>query len=154
MPGQRALPIELEVRAKEVARRILWRQHHSEIIRDMGISQVQLNWIINDYPPFKQILATLERETYDDLDARHATEIADIQQKAREASGDAMDKLIGLMKDAVSQDLQRASANDVIKYSGAIKTHEDRPILKINNAQLNVLVQAVKEDDSRSRTIE
>ena len=145
----KATEIELEVRAKEIARRMLWHQPHTEIMRDLHLTKRQFDWVVKEYAPFKTLLESLQRELFDELDEKNRGELADVQSKARASSIKAIDKLIDLMSNAVSQDLQRQSANDIIKYSGTVRNESIVPAIQLNNMQINLLFEAISEDGKR-----
>lgn len=146
--ADKAAIVEMESRAKEIARRIQWRQPHSEIMRDLDISKRKFDTTIAS-PFFRTVQENMEKQLWGELDAKFKTEMTDVQRKAREASTDAIEKLITLMTKSGSEGLQRDCANDVIKYSGAIRSDRSAPPVVLNVTAISLLAQAVKDDDAR-----
>ena len=148
----RTTAIAMEIRTKELARRLLWGQPHSEIMGELGLTYAQFNNTIQT-PAFREELRALQHQTYQDLDERFRGEMETVQSKARGESITAVDTLISLMKGSASENLKRDCANDIIKYSGQDDASK-RPVIQINHATVNLIKQATKEDDERTRTID
>ena len=144
--------LNIELRAKEIARRMLWGQAQSEIQSEMGLTYAQIKYTIES-PAFKEILRGLQQLTYQQLDERFREEMETVQSRARRESLGAVDVLIGLMKQSASESLRRECANDIIKYSGQDDANR-RPVIQINQATVNLLHQTAKEDDERNRTLD
>jgi hypothetical protein len=145
----RQTKVEIGARARDVARRLLWKQPHSEIMRELELSEAQFRYIRN-HDTFKQVFAEVEQELWDELDSRFKSHMTVVQRKALETAEEAFDKLVSLMRQAPSQALQRDCANDIIEYSGqAAKKKEPRIAINISHAQIALLTKAIEEDEQR-----
>lgn len=144
--------ITIELRTKEVARRLLWGQSHSEIMGEMALTYAQLKHVL-DSPLFRETLRGLEQLTYQQLDEKHREEMETVQSRARRESLTAVDCLIAMMKASASENLKRDCANDIIRLSGQDDASR-RPVIQINAKTVQLLQQTAREDDERSRTID
>lgn len=148
----RSSTVNIELRAKEIARRMLWGQAQSEIQTEMGLSYAQMKHVV-DSPAFRETLRGLQSLTYQQLDERFREEMETVQSRARRESLSAVDILIQLMKSSASENMKRDTANDIIRLSGQDDASR-RPVIQINQATFNMLQQTAQEDDARNRTID
>lgn len=148
MAGVAAMVKETQMR--EVARRMVWGQTHTEIMAELAIPYHRFYGMVNK-PEFKAFVDELERQTYSELDKRHRERLESVQTIAKRESIDAIETLVNLMKSSASESLRRDCANDVIKHSG--EGEKERPIVvNIGTKIVQLLVDAAREDDER-RTI-
>jgi hypothetical protein len=147
----RTAAITREVRAQEVARRVLWGQAHSEIMAELGLTYQQLHSLVSS-PAFKEELRALQQKTFQELDERFRGEMETVQSRARGESLTAIDTLIAMMKSSASESLKRDCARDIIGYSGQDDATR-RPVIQINHATFQLLNQAREEDDARGRVV-
>jgi len=145
----RSSALSIELRAKEVARRLLWGQSQSEIQSELGLSYAQIKHTIES-PAFKETLRGLQQLTYQQLDERFREEMETVQSRARRESLTAVDCLIDLMKKSASENTRRDCANDVIRLSGQDDATR-RPVINITQATFQLIQQTAKEDDERNR---
>jgi hypothetical protein len=148
----RPAAISIELRTKEVARRLLWGQSHGEIMGELGLTYAQFNHTISS-PGFKETLRGLEQQAYQQLDNRFREELETVQSRARRESLTAVDTIIGMMKTSASENMKRDCANDIIRLAGE-EDGSKRPIIQINQATFQLIQQAAIEDDTRDRTID
>lgn len=144
--------VSIELRTKEIARRMLWGQPQSEIQAELGLSYAQLHRIV-DSPAFRETLRGLQTLTYQALDERFKEEMETVQSRARRESLTAVETIINLMKTSASENMKRDAANDVIRLSGQDDASR-RPVIQINQATFTLLQQTAKEDDERNRTLD
>lgn len=144
--------VSIELRTKEIARRMLWGQPQSEIQAELGLSYAQLHRI-TDSPAFRETLRGLQTLTYQALDERFKEEMETVQSRARRESLTAVETIIHLMKTSASENMKRDAANDVIRLSGQDDASR-RPVIQINQATFTLLQQTAKEDDERNRAID
>lgn len=148
----RSSAISIELRAKEVARRLLWGQPQGEIQSELGLTYAQIKYVLES-PIFKDTLTALQRQAYTELDDRFREEMETVQSRARRESLTAVDCLIDLMKKSASENLKRDCANDVIRLSGQDDASR-RPVININQATFQLMQQTAREDDERNRTLD
>lgn len=146
----RTSKVNIELRAKEIARRLLWGQPQSEIQAELGLTYAQMHYI-TDSPAFKETMRGLQQLAYQELDERFREEMETVQSRARRESLSAVDVLIKLMKDSASENTKRDCANDVIRLSGQDDATR-RPVINISQATFQFMQQTAKEDDERNRT--
>jgi hypothetical protein len=148
--AERAQPEELAVRAEEIARRLLWKQPHSQIQRELGITARQFTHITKNYGPFKTIMERLCQETWNELDEQYREELGDVQTIAKRHSVEAIDTLVELMG-CPDPNIKRQSAKDVIEYSGVIKPKGGGGVtINLQDSQLALLLATAREDDERN----
>lgn len=147
----RTAAITLEVRAKEVARRVLWGQPHSEIMAELGLTYQQIHNLISS-PAFREELRALQQKTFQELDERFRGEMETVQSRARGESLTAIDTLIAMMKSSNSENLKRDCAKDIIEYAGEDNASK-RPIIQINHATFELINRTREEDEKRGRTV-
>lgn len=145
------LSLIMDVRAKEIARRVLWGQDIPTIAQELGLRSKQVQWCMYRHEGFKQIMAKLEAETYEKIDQRHRDELESVRSRARIKAMAAMNTIIELMEKAPSDSLRRDCANDILEYAEVQQGKKVMaPSINLSNNQINLLVQAAKEDDDRS----
>lgn len=148
----RTTAIALEVREDELARRLLWRQPHSEIMAEMGLTYNQFRNTI-DSESFKAKLENLQRKTFQELDERFRGEMDTVQSRARSKSLVAVDTLIQMMEHSPSESLKRDCAKDIIDLAGESDASK-RPVIQIGQATFQLIQKAREEDETRGRTID
>lgn len=151
VPQGKRISAVLDARCKEIARRVLWGESNvGEIARAMGLRQKQVTYIMYNHPHFQQVKAELESTIYAEIDQRHRDELEQVRQKARNNAMAAMDTIISLMEKSLSDNIKRDCANDILDYAEVQQSRKIvAPSITLSNNQINLLVQAAKEDDNR-----
>ena len=144
--------VNMEVRIKEIARRVLWGQPHSEIMAEMSLSYQQFHTAISS-PLYRETARALEQTAYQALDEKYRGEMETVQSKARGEALTAVDTLITLMKGSASENLKRDCAKDIIEYAGESDANK-RPVIQINHATFTLLEQTREMEETRGRTID
>lgn len=109
-----------------------------EICEKLGMSESHLS-IISNSPLFKSVVKELGEELDD------ASKVA--QDILIEASPEAADNLVKIMRDTDHKGLQRLVALDILKGSGTIKTDITKPQIVVNLTEnkMNIILETINQ---------
>ncbi len=130
--------LELPPKLHQAARLKALGFRHREICEKLGMSESHLS-IVSQSPLFKSVVKDLGEE----LD--EATKVA--QDILVEASPEAAEKLVAIMRETDHKGLQRLVALDVLRGSGTIKTDITKPqvIVNLTENKMNIILETIQQ---------
>jgi hypothetical protein len=144
--GGKATLLEMEQRREQIARRLIWNQPVKQIIEELNITYGEFRHTTQN-SQFEELKTRIAKELWSALDEKYRKEMGAIQFRAKETAGEAIDKLIILMRSSASESLQRECANDIIEYSGEASRKNDKPAIVINKTTMQLIKQTIAEED-------
>jgi len=117
--NRRWQPLKLTSRHKEILRRTLLGQSQVSIAKELGMTQVGVNQIVNSDKFQRNLHAlqgTVEQLLVEGIVDRELND--PVRQKLDEYKIDAIDEMFSLMRHAESETVRRASAADILDRAG------------------------------------
>ncbi len=117
--SRRWQPLKLTSRHKEIMRRTLLGQSQVDIAKELGMTQVGVNQIVNSDKFQRNLHAlqgTVEQMLVEGIVDRELND--PVRQKLDEYKLDAVNEMFSLMKHAESETVRRASAADILDRAG------------------------------------
>ena len=130
--------LELPPKLHQAARLKALGFKHREICEKLGMSESHLS-IVSQSPLFKSVVKDLGEE----LD--EATKVA--QDILVEASPEAAEKLVEIMRTTQHDGLKRLVTLDVLRGSGTIKTDVTKPqvIVNLTENKMNIILETIQQ---------
>ena len=130
--------LELPPKLHQAARLKALGFKHREICEKLGMSESHLS-IVSQSPLFKSVVKDLGEE----LD--EATKVA--QDILVEASPEAAEKLVEIMRTTQHDGLKRLVTLDVLRGSGTIKTDITKPqvIVNLTENKMNIILETIQQ---------
>lgn len=134
-----------EVRYRDIARRLIAREHYTQIAEALGIQIGTLYWHMRQ-PGFRMILREMDERIYHEIDQSIGDGTLDVTKRIAAAQNEAFDTIVHLMRYGKSERTKKECAQDVLDRGGT--TSSPKPIeakIELRSLSVQMLAVAFKE---------
>lgn len=134
-----------EVRYRDIARRLIAREHYTAIAEALGIQIGTLYWHMRQ-PGFRMILREMDERIYNEVDHALGDGTLDVTKRIAAAQNEAFDTIVHLMRYGRSERTKKECAQDVLDRGGT--TVSPKPVeakVELRSLSVQMLAIAFKE---------
>jgi len=136
-----------EVRYREIARRLIAKEHYTAIAEALGIQISTLYWHMRQ-PGFRSILREMDERIYAETDQALGDGTLDVTKRIAAMQGEAFDTIVHLMRYGRSERLKKECAMDVLDRGGTTATPKPTTENHIELRSLSVQMLAIAFKES------
>lgn len=135
-----------EVRYREIARRLIAREHYTTIAEALGIQIGTLYWHMRQ-PGFRMVLREMDERVFHDLDQSLGDGSLEITKRISAVQNEAFDTIVHLMRYGKSERMKRECAQDVLDRGGTSSTPKPNEghRIQLGDVHIQMLAFALNE---------